>query len=113
MDRVQRGPNEHRGGLYVRLSHRDGTVFSQYFHLAAIPRWLEVGRAVEAGEVIGLVGDTGVHHSGPHLHFTLSIRPSPDEPERYIDPEPLIALWPVHIPDAAGQQRNALGSSDF
>jgi hypothetical protein len=98
VDRVVRGPNEDRGGLYVRLSHRDGTVFTQYFHLAAIPRWLEAGRAVRAGEVIGLVGDTGVKQSGPHLHFTISIRPAADQPERYIDPEPLIALWPVHIP---------------
>jgi murein DD-endopeptidase MepM/ murein hydrolase activator NlpD len=97
VDRVQRGPNEHRGGLYVRLAHRDGTVFTQYFHLAAIPPWLEVGRHVRAGEVIGLVGDTGVKNSGAHLHFTISIRPGPDEPERYIDPEPLIALWPLHM----------------
>ncbi len=112
VDRVQRGPNEHRGGLYVRLAHRDGTVFSQYFHLAAIPRWIEVGRAVEAGEVIGLVGDSGVHSSGPHLHFTLSIRPSPDQPERYIDPEPLIALWPVHIPDPAGTSGRLSAASE-
>jgi hypothetical protein len=102
VDRVVRGPNEERGGLYVRLSHRDGTVFTQYFHLAAIPRWLEVGRPVAAGEVIGLLGDTGVKNSGAHLHFTISIRPAPDQPERYIDPEPLIALWPVHIPDPEG-----------
>ena len=99
VDRVQRGPNEERGGQYVRIAHRDGTVFTQYFHLAAIPRWMEVGRPVRAGEVVGLVGDTGVKASGPHLHFTISIRPSPDDPERYIDPEPLIALWPLHIPD--------------
>jgi hypothetical protein len=99
IDRVQRGPNEERGGQYVRIAHRDGTVFTQYFHLAAIPRWLHPGRPVRAGEVVGLVGDTGVKESGPHLHFTISIRPSPDEAERYIDPEPLIALWPLHIPD--------------
>jgi hypothetical protein len=100
VDRVVRGPNEERGGLYVRLAHRDGTVFTQYFHLAAIPRWVEAGRAVRAGELIGLVGDTGVKNSGPHLHFTLSVKP-PGEHERYIDPEPLIALWPLAIPDAA------------
>jgi murein DD-endopeptidase MepM/ murein hydrolase activator NlpD len=102
VDRVQRGPNDERGGLYVRIAHRGGTVFTQYFHLAAIPRWLEVGDTVQAGEVIGLLGDTGVKASGAHLHFTISIRPAPDEAERYIDPEPLIALWPIHIPAREG-----------
>jgi len=97
VDRVQRGPNEEHGGLYVRLSHRNGTVFTQYFHLAAIPRWIRVGRSVEAGEVIGLLGDTGVKESGPHLHFTISVKPKPDSAEEFIDPEPLIALWPLHL----------------
>jgi hypothetical protein len=32
---VDRGPNSHDGGIYVKLSHRDGTLFSWYFHLAA------------------------------------------------------------------------------
>ena len=99
VDFVQRGANAQHGGQFVRISHRGGMIFTQYFHLAAIPRWMEVGRPVRAGEVVGLVGDTGVKASGPHLHFTISIRPSPDDAERYIDPEPLIALWPLHIPD--------------
>ena len=80
------------------MAHRNGTIFSQYFHLAAIPRRLEVGSKVKVGEVIGLLGDTGVKHSAPHLHFTISVKPSDEATERYIDPEPLIALWPLRIP---------------
>jgi murein DD-endopeptidase MepM/ murein hydrolase activator NlpD len=98
VDRVQRGPNPDHGGEYVRLSHRDGTVYTQYFHLAAIPRGLERGVAVKGGEVIGLLGDSGVKESEPHLHFTISIRPAKTWPEKYIDPEPLIALWPLRVP---------------
>jgi murein DD-endopeptidase MepM/ murein hydrolase activator NlpD len=98
VDRVQRGPNEEHGGLYVRIAHRDGTIFSQYFHLAAIPRHLEPGVRVKVGEVVGLLGDTGVKHSQPHLHFALSVRPSAQSIEKYMDPEPLIALWPLRIP---------------
>jgi hypothetical protein len=98
VDRVQRGANEEHGGMYVRVAHRNGTIFSQYFHLAAIPRRVEVGTKVKVGEVIGLLGDTGVKHSAPHLHFTISVKPSEESPERYIDPEPLIALWPLRIP---------------
>src|SRR6185437_2090471 len=90
--------NPDRGGEFVRLAHRDGTVFTQYFHLAAIPRGLERGVHVKSGDVIGLVGDTGVKTSAPHLHFAISVRPWKDGPERYIDPEPLIALWPVRVP---------------
>ena len=63
VDRVQRGANEPHGGHYVRIAHRDGTVFTQYFHLAAVPRWVEAGVPVKAGDVIGLLGDTGVKES--------------------------------------------------
>ena len=81
----------------MRISHRGGTVITMYFHLAAIPRRIERGTFVKSGDLIGLVGDTGVEKSAPHLHFAVSIRPSPDR-ERYIDPEPLIALWPLRVP---------------
>ncbi|HEX4460724.1 MAG TPA: M23 family metallopeptidase, partial [Polyangia bacterium] len=69
VDRVQRGPNDEHGGAYVSIAHRGGTIFTKYFHLAAIPRWIEPGVHVKMGEVIGLLGDTGVKHSRPHLHF--------------------------------------------
>ena len=98
VDRVQRGPNEDHGGLYVRIAHKDGTIFSQYFHLAAIPRHLEPGVRVKVGDVVGLLGDSGVKHSAAHLHFTLSVRPSAQAVEKFMDPEPLIALWPLRIP---------------
>jgi murein DD-endopeptidase MepM/ murein hydrolase activator NlpD len=98
VDWVKRGVNPDRGGQFVRLAHRNGTVFTQYFHLAAIARGLERGTPVQSGDVIGLLGDTGVKESGPHLHFTISIRPAKESPEKYIDPEPLLALWPLRVP---------------
>jgi murein DD-endopeptidase MepM/ murein hydrolase activator NlpD len=98
VERVQRGPNEDHGGLYVRLAHRGGTIYTQYFHLAAIPKWVQPGAKVKMGDVIGLLGDTGVKHSSAHLHFTVSVKPSAQVPERYIDPEPLVALWPLRMP---------------
>lgn len=99
VDFVQRGFNAKRGGRFVRLSHRNGTVITQYFHLAAIPRGLERGTRVKSGDVVGLLGDTGVHDSAPHLHFSVSIKLAPEKKfEKYIDPEPLIALWPLRVP---------------
>lgn len=101
VDRVKR-VDEGNGGMYVRIAHREGTVFTQYFHLAAIPRDLRTGRRIRAGQVVGLVGDTGVKESNAHLHFTVSVKPSPTAREIYMDPEPLIALWPVKTPRATG-----------
>lgn len=98
VDWVKRGINPDHGGQFVRIAHHNGTVFTQYFHLAAIRRDLERGVPVKGGEVIGLLGDTGVQHSEPHLHFAITVRPAKDWPERYIDPEPLIALWPLRVP---------------
>jgi len=98
IDRVRRDANDAHGGHYVRIAHRNATVFTQYFHLAAIPRWVQLGAPVKAGDVIGLLGDTGVKESTAHLHFTVSVRPATDWPEQYVDPEPLVALWPLRIP---------------
>jgi murein DD-endopeptidase MepM/ murein hydrolase activator NlpD len=95
---VDRGPNDERGGIFVKIAHRDGTLFSWYFHLAAVPRWVHRGVKVSAGQVIGLLGDTGVKQSVPHLHFSLSVKSSKTTHERYLDPEPLIAIWPLWIP---------------
>ena len=100
---VQRGANAQHGGEFVRIAHRGGSVITQYFHLAAIPRRIERGTIVKSGDVVGLVGDTGVKDSPPHLHFSISIRPSPDRPEKYMDPEPLIALWPLRVPINGGE----------
>jgi murein DD-endopeptidase MepM/ murein hydrolase activator NlpD len=98
VDWVKRGPNPDRGGQFVRIAHQNGTVFTLYFHLAAIARDIERGAPVKGGQVIGLLGDTGVRESGPHLHFGITVKPGKDWPEKYMDPEPLIALWPLHIP---------------
>ena len=92
-----------RAGRYVRIGHRDGTVVSRYVHLDSIRAGLREGTAVHGGEVIGRVGRTGVEHSGPHLHFGLSLRPGgrPGGVERYVDPEPLLTAWTLAAPAPA------------
>ncbi|HEY5928404.1 MAG TPA: peptidoglycan DD-metalloendopeptidase family protein [Kofleriaceae bacterium] len=102
VDFVNRGPNEDSGGVFVRIAHRGGTLFSWYFHLAAVPKNIRAGEKVSAGTLVGLLGDTGVKNSGPHLHFALSVRTSKHVRERYLDPEPLIAIWPLWIPHENG-----------
>jgi hypothetical protein len=94
---VNRGPNEEHGGIFVKIAHRSGSLFSWYFHLAAVPRWIAPGARITVGQVIGLIGDTGVQHSGPHLHFAMTVKPASSARERYLDPESLIAIWPLWI----------------
>jgi len=99
IERVERDPEVggRRGneGRFIRINHKGGTVVTSYIHLDAIREDLKPGIPVKAGEAIATVGDTGVHSSGPHLHFAVSVRPSLDGPELYIDPEPLLHLWPL------------------
>lgn len=52
-------------GNWVEIKHDDGTS-SRYGHLSA--RDVQVGQRVEAGQVIGKVGNTGTS-TGAHLHF--------------------------------------------
>jgi hypothetical protein len=100
VERVVRGPNEEHGGHYVRILHREGTIVSQYFHLKAIPAAIIPGTQVKAGDVIGWVGRSGVKRSAPHLHFTISVQEPNGQNARYVDPEPLVALWPLRAVQA-------------
>jgi predicted nucleic acid-binding Zn ribbon protein len=98
VERVQGDGNEHGGGRFVRLSHFGGMVFTQYFHLAAVPRGLGRGAHVQAGDVIGLLGDSGLDGARRHLHVSLSIRPPGAFPEVYWDPTPWMEKWPMRLP---------------
>jgi len=59
-------------GLAILIRHEFGhdgrLMYSAYAHLERTDVWL--GQRVEAGELIGQVGDTG-NAEGPHLHFEI------------------------------------------
>lgn len=92
--RVEKLFQSARGGItiYVRSPDRRWTYY--YAHLAGYARNLREGQTVEAGTLLGFVGDTG--DAGPgnyHLHFGLArMRPE----ERWwqgedVNPYPLLA----------------------
>ena len=67
------------GGLFVMIRHAGGLV-SAYMHLSAFV--VNTGDRVQAGQIIGHVGRSGIKQSGAHLHFELR------HAGRHIDPEP-------------------------
>ncbi len=69
------------GGHYIVLNHGND-IESYYGHLQT--RIVSVGDTVEAGDIIGLSGNTG-KTTGAHLHFQLSYHQRTVDPEKYID----------------------------
>jgi len=57
------------GGRTVRVRHSSGYE-SEYMHLSAIADGVRPGARVNQGDLVGLVGMTGLA-SGPHLHYGL------------------------------------------
>lgn len=68
-------------GYVIALQHSRGLV-SIYKHCGSLLKG--DGDVVHAGEAIALVGNTGTHSSGPHLHFELWSKGQPLNPERHI-----------------------------
>jgi murein DD-endopeptidase MepM/ murein hydrolase activator NlpD len=91
-------PLQVRGNVVI-LDHGLG-VFSAFWHLSRID--VEAGQIVGQGEVVGLVGNTGLS-TGPHLHWEMRVLgvpvdpvqwtqeafppPIPSEPSPLLDPE--------------------------
>jgi murein DD-endopeptidase MepM/ murein hydrolase activator NlpD len=71
-------------GNMVDIQHADGLV-TRYAHMSAYVPELGYGTAVKAGQVIGLVGETG-HATGNHIHFEVRIN------GEAVDPAPFIGL---------------------
>lgn len=69
-------------GNVIIIQHVDNIV-SAYMHNAILVK--ETNDLVKAGEVIGMVGNSGELTSGPHLHFELWQNGTPINPEEYID----------------------------
>ena len=60
--------NDSEFGNYIILSHDQGKMTSVYAHLSKV--FVDRYQYVKKGDVIGLVGQTGMA-TGPHLHFEI------------------------------------------
>lgn len=91
VEAIERDPAAGDGrGRYVRLNHHGGAMASMYLQLDGIREDLRPGIPVKLGEPIGTVAAT----AHPHLRFAVSVRDAGDGKELFINPEPLLALWP-------------------
>ena len=71
-------------GNCVEIDHGNGLI-TRYAHMSGfrtVP-----GKAVEPGEVIGLIGSTG-RSTGPHLHFEVRINDRPVNPRPFLEAVP-------------------------
>jgi len=69
-----------RGGYgnFIELTHKGG-ITSRYAHMHEYADGVELGSVVQAGDLIGYVGTTGLS-TGPHLHFEIRMRGEPTDP---------------------------------
>jgi len=68
-------------GLHVRIDHGNGYE-TVYGHMSRLD--VSYGEKVSRGEVIGIMGSTG-RSTGPHVHFTINYKGSPQNPLNYIN----------------------------
>jgi murein DD-endopeptidase MepM/ murein hydrolase activator NlpD len=99
-------------GRAVIIDHGLG-VFTGFWHLSQID--VSVGQTVRRGEVIGLVGNSGLS-TGPHLHWEMRVLSVPVDPfqwTRVVFPSPPTSSGPVPVtPEAPAPSPEPTGSDD-
>lgn len=69
------------GGHTIQIQHRHN-IISVYKHNSSL--FKEAGDLVKAGDAIAVIGDSGDHSDGPHLHFELWLEGSAVDPLDYL-----------------------------
>lgn len=69
-------------GNMVDVLHADG-LLTRYAHLSSYPPALGYGTPVKAGQIVGLVGQTG-HATGNHIHFEVRVNGYAVDPAPYL-----------------------------
>ena len=69
-------------GHVVHIQHKNN-LLSIYKHNSEVLK--KIGDYVDAGEPVSIVGNSGEHSTGPHLHFELWHNGYPINPEKFIN----------------------------
>lgn len=86
-------------GKCVEIDHGNGLT-TRYAHMSAFRA--RVGQAIEAGAVIGAIGNTG-RSTGPHLHFEVRVHDRPVNPRPFLEAAPHV-LKEARTPGAVNGQ---------
>ena len=69
-------------GNTISIQHKND-IISVYKHNSKLLK--KIGENVKAGEAIAIIGNTGLHTSGPHVHFELWSNRQAVDPQAYIN----------------------------
>lgn len=86
-------------GRCIEIDHGNGLV-TRYAHMSGFRTHL--GKRVDSGEVIGLIGSTG-RSTGPHLHFEVRINDRPVNPRPFLEAAPNV--FQKTVPTSAQRTR--------
>ena len=85
VDGIAKSRNGGLGGLTVKVYMADGTYF-YLAHLSGLPDGFTDGMAVETGDIVGYVGNSGnARGTSPHVHVGIYPRGGPA-----VDPKPIL-----------------------
>lgn len=71
-------------GVHVEYTQPDGSTYRVFYcHMSQVD--VKVGDVVQAGQQLGISGNTGQRSTGPHLHMAVE-RKEGDSGYRYVDP---------------------------
>lgn len=68
-------------GYVIAIQHSNN-LLTMYKHNSSLLK--KTGDTVKAGDVIAIIGNTGEHTTGPHLHFELWYNGTPVDPQKYV-----------------------------
>lgn len=68
-------------GYVIAIQHGNN-LLTMYKHNSSLLK--KTGESVKAGDVIAIIGNTGEHTTGPHLHFELWYNGTPVDPQKYV-----------------------------
>lgn len=86
-------------GNCIEIDHGNG-LMTRYAHMSGFRAVL--GQPVEAGQVVGLIGNTG-RSTGPHLHFEVRLHDQPLNPRPFLEAAPHVLEEARAKPAAAGR----------